>query len=120
MARPVNSFRELLQSTFPEGQIFEGLDAIFQPNTFNTPDSSVLNMLEPTTQPIAPASASNAIVPYVNPEPAPTKNVHLRRYFSQQQHQALQEFCEAYPKPTKKQKQELSNQIGLSVTQITD
>ena len=120
MARQVNSFSELLQSTFPENQIFEGLDEIFQPNTFNTPDSSVLNMLEPTTQPIASASVSNAIVPYVNPEPAPTKNVHLRRNFSQQQHQALQEFCAAYPKPTEKQKHELSNQIGLSVTQITD
>ena len=119
MARQVNSFSELLQSTFPENQIFEGLDEIFQPNTFNTPDSSVLNMLEQTTQPIAPASASNAIVPYVNPEPAPARSAPLRIIFDQHQNQALQDFIMKYPKPTNMQKLELGEQIGLTLAQIT-
>ncbi|KAK9936961.1 hypothetical protein M0R45_013780 [Rubus argutus] len=74
-------------------------------------------MLEPAIQTID--STSNAIVPYVNPEPGLAQGAPLRKTFTQQQRQALQEFIVTYPKPTDRQKLVFSEQIGLTVAQIS-
>ena len=122
MARRVDSFNELLQTSPPGSDFFEGLDEEILQSVLQSFEASTQTMSTvppPPPPPPQPQAAIQAVDPPAEPEAGPSQRRAPSRRYSRAQTKALEALVEADPNPTYEQKKVLSEQIGLRVKKIS-